>query len=203
MQKKFIQKTLDKLFPNPKTPLDFSNPFTLLIATMLSANSRDIVVNKVTKILFKKAKSPQEMLKLSQNEIEKIIRPTGLGPTRSKNTLKICTILTKKHNSKVPLSFKELEILPGIGHKTASVVIGNYSKKIKTFPVDTHIFRLAKRWGLTNQNSSIKQTEKDLKNIFPEKDWYKIHLQMIYFGRLFCKAIGHLKASCPVCSKIL
>ena len=198
---KFIQRILDKFYPNPKIPLDFSDPFTLLIATMLSANSRDIVANRITKILFKKANSPQKMLKLSQVEIEKIIKPCGLGPTRSKNILKICKILIEKHSSKVPLSFKELEALPGIGHKTASVVIGVFYNQ-NTFPVDTHVFRLAKRWGLTSKKSSIKQAEADLKNIFPEKDWFKIHLQMIYFGRLFCKAKGHVIKDCPICSKL-
>ena len=197
---RFIQKTLDELFPNPQIPLSHKDPYTLLIAVLLSAQSTDARVNQVTPHLFAKASTPQDMIKLSIDEIATIIRSCGLSNTKAKAIWNLSKILLEKYRGKVPASFSALESLPGVGHKTASVVIIQAFHK-PAFPVDTHIHRLAKRWGLSS-GKNVKQTEKDLKGLFPKKTWSKLHLQIIYFARKFCKALGHRKDACPICSKI-
>jgi len=200
-KEKFIQKILEKEFSNPKSPLKFTNAFTFLVAIVLSAQARDDRVNDVTKFLFKIAKTPEKMLELSQKKLENIIKSVGLAPTKSKNILKFSKILIEKFDSKVPNTFEELESLPGVGHKTASVIISHYFNK-PAFAVDTHVFRCAKRWGLTSKNSTIKKTEQDLKDKFPKNKWSKLHWQIIYFGRKFCPAKGHIIKNCPICSKL-
>ena len=194
---KFIGKTLDELFPNPPIPLDFKNPYTLLVAVVLSAQCTDIRVNQVTKVLFKEAKTPAAMLKLGIDRIAEIIKPCGFFKTKSVNIYNLSKILVEKHAGKVPQTFEELEALPGVGHKTASVVM-SHAFKTPAFPVDTHIHRLAERWGLSD-GSSVEQTEKDLKKIFPESEWEKRHLQIIHYGRTYCKARGHKVETCPIC----
>ncbi len=196
---KIIKKKLDEYYPNPKIPLKHKNTFTLLIAVMLSGNSTDKKVNEITPLLFKKASSPKQMIKLKLKELEKIIKPCGLYRTKAKAILETSEILLEKYKGKVPKTFEELESLPGVGHKTASVVMSAFHKP--AFPVDTHIHRCAKRWGLSS-GKNRKQTEEDLKKIFSKKKWHKAHLQIIYFGREYCKARGHDKKSCPICSLI-
>jgi len=197
---RFIRKTLDELFPNPQVPLSHRDPYTLLVAVLLSAQSTDARVNQVTPHLFAKASTPQEMIELSIDDIAAIIRSCGLSNTKAKAIWNLSKILLEKYRGKVPDSFPALESLPGVGHKTASVVIIQAFHK-PAFPVDTHIHRLAKRWGLSS-GKNVKQTEKDLKALFPKKTWGKLHLQIIYFARKFCKALGHKKDTCPICSKI-
>ena len=197
---KFISETLDELLPNPPIPLDYSDPYTLLVAVVLSAQCTDLRVNQVTKELYKKAKTPKAMVKLGVEKITEIIKPCGLSTTKGKNIFNLSKILVEKYNSVVPQTFEELEALPGVGHKTASVMM-IHAFKIPAFPVDTHIHRLAKRWGLSD-GSSVEQTEKDLKKIFPENEWEKRHLQIILFGRTYCKALGHKPEQCPICSVI-
>jgi endonuclease III len=196
----FVQKTLDKLFPEPTIPLQFEDPYTLLIAVLLSAQSTDARVNQCTPALFAKAKTPEQMVKLSVGEIEEIIRPVGLAPKKSKAIWGLSQQLIEKHHGKVPNNFKDLEDLPGVGHKTASVVMVQ-AFHLPAFPVDTHIHRCAKRWGLSS-GSTVERTEHDLKKLFPKNQWGKVHLQIIYFARTFCKARGHHVAECPICSKI-
>ena len=197
---KFISETLDELFPNPPIPLDFKNPYTLLVAVVLSAQCTDVRVNQVTKVLFKEASSPAAMVKLGIKRIAEIIKPCGFFNTKSVNIFNLSKTLVEKYKGKVPCTFEELEALPGVGHKTASVIM-SHAYKIPAFPVDTHIHRLAERWGLSD-GSSVEQTEKDLKKIFPENEWEKRHLQIIYYGRTYCKARGHKVENCPICSKI-
>ena len=200
-QKEFadqIQKTLNQLYPTPLIPLTHQDPYTLLIAVMLSAHCTDARVNKVTPPLFAKASTPKEMVQLSIDEIEEIIRTCGLGPTKARAIWNMSHLLLEKHNGEVPSSFEELELLPGVGHKTASVVMSQAFGQ-SAFPVDTHIHRLAKRWGLSS-GKNVKQTEKDLKELFPKKDWNRLHLQIIYFGREYCPARGHDPILCPICS---
>lgn len=196
----FICKTLDELLPNPPIPLDYSDPYTLLVAVVLSAQCTDLRVNQVTKELYKNAKTPKAMVKLGVEKITEIIKPCGLSTTKGKNIFNLSKILVEKYDSVVPQTFEDLEALPGVGHKTASVMM-IHAFKIPAFPVDTHIHRLAKRWGLSD-GSSVEQTEKDLKKIFPENEWEKRHLQIILFGRTYCKALGHKPENCPICSKI-
>ena len=196
----FICKTLDGLFPDPPIPLDYSDPYTLLVAVVLSAQCTDARVNLVTKDLYKKANTPKAMVKLGVEKITEIIKPCGLSTTKGKNIFNLSKILVEKYNSEVPRTFEELEALPGVGHKTASVMM-IHAFKVPAFPVDTHIHRLAKRWGLSD-GSSVEQTEKDLKKIFPENEWEKRHLQIILFGRTYCKALGHKPENCPICSKL-
>ena len=198
--KNFIIETLNKYFPNPKITLNYKSFYELLIATMLSAQTKDITVNKVTKLLFKKAKSPFEMVKLSLKEIEEIIKPCGLFKKKAAAILKISEILIKKYTKKMPNTFEELEALPLIGHKTASVIVAEFFKKA-AFPVDTHIKRLAVRWKITDKKDVVG-IEKDLKKFFEKKLWMKLHLQMIFFGRKYCKAKGHNLKNCPICSVI-
>lgn len=196
----FIKKTLDFYFPNPEIPLEYSNVYTLLVAVLLSAQCTDARVNIVTPALFALADTPEAMAKLSAKKIEPIIQSCGLYRTKAKNIIALSKKIIKDFNGKVPNTFEGLESLPGVGHKTASVVLV-HAFKIPAFPVDTHIHRLAARW-LLSDGSNVVQTEKDLKNFFPEKEWEKRHLQMIYFGRAFCKARGHDIKECPICKKL-
>jgi endonuclease III len=195
-----IIKILNKLYPKVEIPLKHKNPYTLLIAVILSGQSTDKAVNKVTPDLFKLADTPDAMAKQTADKIRQMIKPCGLSPTKSKNIKKLSEILVKKFGGKVPQTFSELESLPGVGHKTASVVMSQAFGHA-AFPVDTHIHRLVHRWGLSS-GKNVKQTEKDLKKLFPEGSWKKLHLQMIYFGREYCKARGHDKNECPICSKL-
>ena len=196
---KEIQKILDKKYPNPPVPLNHKNPYTLLIAVLLSARCTDKKVNEVTPNLFKLADNPQDMAKKSVNKVRKIVKPCGLSPQKSKAIVGLSKILVEKYESVVPDNFEQLEELPGVGHKTASVVMSQ-AFGVPAFPVDTHIHRLAWRWALSTRKS-VERTEKDLKRLFPEKSWNKLHLQMIYFGREYCPAVSHKKDLCPICSK--
>ncbi len=198
---KDILNTLDNLYPHPEVPLQHKDAYTLLISVLLSAQCTDERVNKVTPILFKQADNPYDMIKMTQEEIREIIRPCGLSPMKSKGIYGLSKILIDKYGGKVPQTFEELEELPSIGHKTASVVMTQWFGK-PAFPVDTHIHRLAYRWGLTN-GKNVEQTEKDLKRLIPESKWNKAHLQIIYFGREYCPARGHQWEQCPICSKYL
>ena len=197
---KFIGEKLDELFPNPPIPLDYTSAYTMLVAVVLSAQCTDIRVNQVTKVLFKAAKTPAAMVKLGIDRIAEIIKPCGFFNTKSVNIYNLSKELVEKFGGKVPQTFEELESLPGVGHKTASVVMSHIFK-IPAFPVDTHIHRLAMRWGLSD-GSSVEQTENDLKKVFPESEWEKRHLQIIYFGRTYCKARGHKPEECPICSVV-
>jgi endonuclease III len=195
-----VQEILDKHFPDPPIPLEHKDNYTLLIAVLLSAQCTDARVNLTTPALFKKASTPKQMIKLSIEEIEDIIRPCGLAPAKSKAIWNLSRQLIDKHGGKVPGNFEDLEALPGVGHKTASVVMAQGFGK-PAFPVDTHIHRCAKRWTLSS-GKNVVQTEKDLKKLFPEDSWIKLHLQIIYFARKFCPARAHDKKNCPICSKI-
>ncbi len=194
-----ITKTLESLYPETPIPLDHTNPYTLLIAVLLSAQCTDARVNTVTPKLFALAKTPYEMVKLSVDEIRAIIRPCGLSPRKSKAIHELSGILIAKHKGEVPESFEFLEELPGVGHKTASVVMAQ-SFGVPAFPVDTHIHRLAYRWKLSS-GKNVEQTEKDLKRLFPKELWNKLHLQIIFYGREYCPARGHAPLTCPICSK--
>lgn len=193
-----IMKILDELYPNPPIPLDHSSAYTLLVAVLLSAQCTDVRVNQVTPFLFEKADTPEKMVTLSVDEIREIIRPCGLSPRKSKAIFELSKILIEKHNSEVPNNFEDLEALPGVGHKTASVVMIQ-AFGVPAFPVDTHIHRLGYRWGLST-GKNVEQTERDLKRIFPKEKWIKLHLQIIYFGREYCPARGHDPEVCPICS---
>ncbi|MBT5595882.1 MAG: endonuclease III [Flavobacteriaceae bacterium] len=184
----YLIDTLELLFPEVPIPLDHKDPYTLLIAVLLSAQSTDVGVNKITPILFAKADNPYDMIKLSVEEIRNIIRPVGLSPMKSKGIYGLSKILIKNHNGKVPENFEDLESLPAVGHKTASVVLAQ-AFNIPTFPVDTHIHRLMYRWGMSS-GKNVKITEKDAKRIFPKKLWNKLHLQIIWYGRKFSPARG-------------
>lgn len=194
---KIVQKVLNKLYPEPAVPLQHTSNYTLLIAVLLSAQCTDKRVNQVTPLLFSKASTPFEMVHLSVEEIRSIIRPCGLSQRKAEAIYRLSELLIKHFKGKVPSTFEELESLPGVGHKTASVVLSQAFKK-PAFPVDTHIHRCAKRWGLSS-GKSVKQTEKDLKALFPEKSWNLLHLQIIYFAREYCQARGHDAALCPLC----
>ena len=192
-----ISKILDRYYPRTPIPLDHTDHFTLLVAVLLSAQCTDERVNTVTPILFKKAKNPKEMSKLSEQQIYKIIKPCGLGPKKSKAIKNLSTILVKEYDSKIPGDIDKLEKLPGVGHKTASVVISQ-GFGIPAFPVDTQIHRLAQRWGLTS-GKNVVITERDLKKIFPEENWNKLHLQIIFWGREFCSARSCFALECEIC----
>ena len=194
-----IAKILEVLYPETPIPLDFLDAYTLLIAVLLSAQCTDVRVNQVTPHLFARAATPFDMVKLDVEEIREIIKPCGLSPRKSAAILGLSKILIDKYNGAVPESFDALEALPGVGHKTASVVMSQWFGH-PAFPVDTHIFRLATRWGLSDGKNVVK-TEADLKAVFPEKTWNKLHLQIIFFGRQYCPARGHIAANCPICSK--
>lgn len=195
-----IERILNKLFPNPKIPLTHQDPYTLLIAVLLSAQSTDARVNQITPYLFAKASNPEDMILLTIEQIEEIIRPCGLGKTKAKAIWNLSRILLERYQGQVPASFKALESLPGVGHKTASVVMSQAFHK-PAFPVDTHIHRCAKRWGLS-QGKNVEQTEKDLKKLFSKSKWNKLHLQIIYFARKFCPARGHQIEKCPICQSL-
>jgi len=196
----FIIKKLEKLYPKINPPLDHHNNFTLLIAVLLSANSTDKSVNKVTPILFKKADSAKKMVKLSKNQIYKIIKPCGLGPAKSSNILKLSKLLLEKFNGRVPEDINELEKLPGVGHKTASVVVSQ-AFGIPAFAVDTHVHRLMYRWGLSS-GKNVVQTERDAKRLFPKDKWSKLHIQIIFYGREYCPARNFDPKKCPITSVV-
>ena len=192
-----VSDILDNQYKKIPVPLDHSDPFTLLIAVLLSAQCTDERVNKISPLLFKVANNPFEMEKISKEKIYSIIKPCGLGPQKSKAISELSKILVKEFNGNVPRTFKELEKLPGVGHKTASVVMSQ-GFGFPAFPVDTHIHRLAQRWGLTD-GRSVNQTEKDLKKLFPKESWNKLHLQIIFYGREYCTARGCLGIKCNIC----
>jgi len=196
----YIIDTLELLFPKVPVPLDHKDPYTLLIAVLLSAQSTDVGVNKVTPILFSKADNPYDMVKLSIDEIRQIIKPVGLSPMKSKGIHGLSQILINKHNGNVPDNFEDLEELPAVGHKTAGVVLAQ-AFNIPTFPVDTHIHRLMFRWGMSN-GKNVKITEKDAKRLFPENLWNKLHLQIIWYGRKFSPARGWNLNNDPITKKI-
>lgn len=184
----FVVKTLEKLYPNPPIPLDHKDEYTLLVAVLLSAQCTDERVNKITPLLFKKADNPYDMVKLGEAKIKEIIRPCGLSPMKSKGIYGLSKIMIEKYDGKVPNTMEELEALPGVGHKTASVVMIQAFNQ-PAFPVDTHIHRLMHRWKLSN-GKSIAQTEKDCKRLFDKSLWNKLHLQIIYYGREYSPARG-------------
>lgn len=192
-----IHALLDQLYPQPPIPLDHSDPFTLLVAVLLSAQCTDKRVNTVTPALFELGPDPEAMSQATVEDIKAIIRPCGLSPAKSKNISALSSLLCEQHAGKVPQSFEALEALPGVGHKTASVVMAQ-AFGVPAFPVDTHIHRLASRWGLSEARNVV-QTERDLKALFPKEAWNRLHLQMIYFGREHCPARGHDMAQCPIC----
>lgn len=193
----FILNTLQALYPKPPIPLDHKDPYTLLVAVLLSAQCTDVRVNTVTPALFDLADNPFDMAKQSVDDIRAIIRPCGLSPQKSKAIQKLSQMLVDNHNGEVPADMDELEKFPGVGHKTAGVVMAQ-SFNIPSFPVDTHIHRLAQRWGLTS-GKSVKQTEKDLKRLFPKEHWNALHLQIIYYGREYCSAHSCDGTVCDIC----
>ena len=184
----FVIQTLEALYPEPPIPLDHKDPYTLLIAVLLSAQSTDARVNTITPLLFEKADNPYDMLKLSVEQIREIIKPVGLAPMKSKGIYGLSKILVEKYNGLVPQSFDALEALPAVGHKTASVVMAQ-AFDVPAFPVDTHIHRLMYRWGLSN-GKNVVQTERDAKRLFPEDKWNRLHLQIIFYGREYSPARG-------------
>ena len=196
----FIDRELANLYPNPPIPLDHTNSYTLLIAVLLSAQCTDARVNKITPDLFKLASDPLNMSKLSVDQINSVVRPCGLAPRKAKAIHGLSIILLDKHSGQVPQTFEELEELPGVGHKTASVVMAQ-SFGHPSFPVDTHIHRLAQRWKLTN-GKSVTQTERDLKKLFPKDRWNEIHLQIIFYGREYCQARNCFGLECPICKAL-
>lgn len=196
----FVETKLNELFPRPKAPLNHSNAFTLLIAVLLSAQTTDKRVNIVTKDLFKIAKTPKAMLNLGEKKVYNFIKTCGLAPKKAKAIIETSKILETKYKGQVPKDLLSLEELPGVGHKTASVIVSEFFKK-PAFPVDTHIHRLAQRWGLSN-GKSVKQTEKDLKSLFDESKWRDLHLQIIFYGRTYCSARGCDGTICFMCKSL-
>lgn len=197
---KIIARKLKKYYPKPPIPLDHKDSYTLLVAVLLSAQCTDERVNQITPHLFKKADSPKKMIKLTVEEIREIIKPCGLSPRKSKAIHELSQILLDKHNGEVPQTFEDLEALPGVGHKTASVVMSQ-AFGFPSFPVDTHIHRLAQRWRLTN-GKNVQQTEKDLKKLFPESIWNDLHLQIIFYGREHCSARSCFGLECDICTTV-
>ncbi|MDA1267345.1 MAG: endonuclease III [Planctomycetota bacterium] len=193
-----IQEILDELYPTIPVPLDHADPFTLLIAVLLSAQTTDVKVNEVTPALFKAGPTPARMARLAEEQILGCIRTVGLAPTKARNVRKLAQILVEDFDSQVPADFELLESLPGVGHKTASVVMAQ-AFGVPAFPVDTHIQRLAARWGLSD-GSKVEKTEADLKAVFARERWNDAHLQIIWFGREHCPARFHDLAACPICS---
>ena len=193
-----IAVMLEEFYPETPVPLDHENAFQLLVAVLMSAQTTDLKVNEVTPALFKKGPTALEMAKLPVEGILEDIRQVGLAPTKAKNIKRLSEMLIEHHEGEVPASFEALEALPGVGHKTASVVMAQ-SFGVPAFPVDTHIHRLAARWGLSN-GKNVDKTEKDLKAIFPKELWNKLHLQIIFFGREYCPARNHDLTTCPICS---
>ena len=194
---KIILRELNKIYPEVPIPLNYKNTFTLLISVLLSAQCTDVNVNNVTKSIYPKYNQPKHFVKIGRKKIEKLINKIGIFRIKAKSIFNLSKILVEKYKSKVPKTYEELEDLPGVGHKTASVVMSQ-AFGYPAFPVDTHIHRLAQRWGLTNGKDVI-QTEKDLKNIFPKKNWNKLHLQIIWYGREYCKARDCFGTTCKIC----
>ena len=194
---KIILKILNKTYSRVPIPLNYKNTFTLLVSVLLSAQCTDVNVNNVTKNIYPKYNHPKHFVKLGRKKIEKLINKIGIFRVKAKSIYNLSKILIEKHNNKVPKSYEALESLPGVGHKTASVVMSQ-GFGVSAFPVDTHIHRLAQRWGLTN-GKNVVQTEKDLKNIFPKKNWNKLHLQIIWYGRQYCKARDCFGITCKIC----
>ena len=195
---KIVFKILNNIYPSIEVPLKSKNVFTLLISVLLSAQCTDVTVNNVTKNIYPKYNKPEHFVKLGRKKIEKLIKKIGIFRIKAKSIYNLSKILIKKHKGKVPKTFEELEQLPGVGHKTASVVMSQ-GFGYPAFAIDTHIHRLAQRWGLSN-GKNVVQTEKDLKNLFPKKNWNKLHLQIIYYGRQFCKARDCYGLACKICT---
>ena len=193
-----IQSMLEELYPETPVPLDHESPFQLLVAVLMSAQTTDLKVNQVTPALFKQGPTPEKMAQLEVATIQSLIREVGLAPTKAKNIRRLSELLIERHQGNIPNTFEELEALPGVGHKTAGVVLAQ-AFNIPAFPIDTHIHRLAARWGLSN-GKNVDQTEKDLKAVFPEDAWNDLHLQIIFFGREYCPARFHDLSQCPICS---
>ncbi len=196
----YILKRLEELYPETPIPLDHKDPYTLLIAVLLSAQCTDERVNRITPALFKRADNPADMACVPVEEIRELIKPCGLSPRKSKAISQLSKILVGQHGGEVPQSFEELEALPGVGHKTASVVMSQ-AFGVPAFPVDTHIHRLAQRWKLTS-GKNVVQTERDLKQLFPRESWNKLHLQIIFYGREYCTARGCDGTVCPLCREL-
>jgi len=195
-----VANRLGELYPDPPIPLDHSDPYTLLVAVLLSAQCTDVRVNQVTPALFALAATPQDMMLVPVDAIRDIIRPCGLSPRKSAAIRELSRILTEQHGGEVPRDFAALEALPGVGHKTASVVMSQ-AFGVPAFPVDTHIHRLAQRWGLT-RGKDVVRTEEDLKRLFPRESWNKLHLQIIFYGREHCTARGCDGTTCPLCREL-
>jgi len=195
---KIILKILNKIYPKTPIPLKHKNKFTLLVSVLLSAQTTDVNVNNVTKNIYPKYNKPEHFVKLGRKKIQRLIKSIGIFRIKAKSVYFLSKQLIKKHKGKVPKTFEELEKLPGVGHKTASVVMSQGFGR-PAFPVDTHIHRLAQRWGLTN-GKNVVQTEKDLKRLFPKKNWNKLHLQIIYYGREYCKARECYGLTCKICT---
>lgn len=195
-----VDRRLAELYPDPAIPLDHRDPFTLLIAVLLSAHTTDRSVNKATPELFALADTAEKMAQVPVEEIQRIIRPVGLSATKARHIAQLAKMLVEKHGGEVPRSFEELEALPGVGHKTASVVM-TQAFGVPAFPVDTHIHRLAQRWGLS-AGRNVEQTERDLKAVFPVVRWNKLHLQFIYYGREHCTARGCDGLTCAICREV-
>ncbi len=193
-----IQQILNDNYPEPPIPLDHTDAYTLLVAVLLSAQCTDARVNTVTPALFERAGDAAAMSVVPVDEIREIIKPCGLSPTKARNIRRLSEMLVEQHGNTVPRTFAELEALPGVGHKTASVVMAQ-AFGVPAFPVDTHIFRLAHRWGLS-RGKNVEKVEASLKKIFPREHWNKLHLQIIFFGREYCPARGHKPEQCPICS---
>ncbi len=193
-----IVDMLEELYPETPVPLDHTNHFELLVAVLMSAQTTDLKVNQVTPSLFAKANTPQKMAELPVETILQDIRQVGLAPTKARNIKRLSELLVEHHDGVIPDSFEELEALPGVGHKTAGVVLAQ-AFGIPAFPVDTHIHRLGARWGLSN-GTTVERTERDLKSVFPKELWNKLHLQIIFFGREYCPARRHDLTQCPICS---
>jgi endonuclease III len=195
-----LMRRLEELYPETPVPLDHRDPFTLLIAVLLSAQCTDVRVNQVTPALFARADSPESMAKVPEEEIREIIRPCGLSPQKASAISRLSRILIEEHGGMVPADFDALEALPGVGHKTASVVMAQ-AFGVPAFPVDTHIHRLAKRWKLS-KGRNVVETERDLKKLFPRDRWNKLHLQIIFYGREYCSARGCDGTKCPLCREV-
>ncbi len=199
MRREVIIQILDQLYPNPAIPLDHNDPYTFLIAVLLSAQSTDKRVNQITPALFALANTPEKMITLDVATIQTVIRPIGLSKKKANAIWQLSKILVENYEGKIPRTMVELEALPGVGHKTASVIVAQIFHE-PAFPVDTHIHRCAKRWGLSS-GESVVQTEKDLKKTFPKELWNKLHLQIIFYGRQYCQARGHDLSKCVICTK--
>eukprot|EP01035_Chromulina_nebulosa_P001673 gene1673-2259_t len=194
-------KTLDGLYPSPPVPLNSVNDFTFLVSVILSAQTTDGKVNEVTKVLFQHATSAEEMSKLDPAFVQRIIQPVGLAPKKSQYIVKMSQELVVRFAGSIPSTYEELESLPGVGHKTASVIMSQVFG-VPSFAVDTHVHRLAQRWGISKEAKNVNKVQKDLCEFFPQEAWNKLHLQMIYFGREYCTAKDHKPSECPICSSL-